>query len=284
MKQLTTYSKLILVAIIATIGLTACEDDPAPPKAPLAFFTAAADADNSQLIVFTNETENGDSYVWDFGDGSATSTETSPSHEYAAGGTYKVTLTATNAGGDNSFSLDINVASSGGVEVVVDGDMSNADSWTYTTLNLTVPSTFTFENDAVTITNGNEVNQSNGTIYQVINVDAGNYLFSMDVTNDGTQVQTWLEVYFGAIEPVAGEDYSDGGMMSGISAWDCPQANTAANIITVGCKGELDEFNSGTGIVTFDQAGTKYLVIKAGSWDGNMTTGYVIDNVSLISQ
>ena len=286
MKRVNDYLKLIMIALVVTMAVTSCEEEAESPKAPLAFFTFVANVDNSQLIVFTNETENGVSYVWDFGDASATSTEVSPSHEYAAAGAYTVKLTATNAGGDNVYTDEVTVTSSGGMEVVVDGDFSGIDSWRYVALNLTVATTFNFENDAVTITNGNEVNQSNGLIYQTINVEAGDYLFSMDITNDGTQVQTWVQVYFGTILPTEGNDYEDGGMMSGISSWDgnCPQANTAANIITVACEGALDVAKGGNGVVTFAEAGTIYLAIKAGTWDGNMTTGYVIDNVSLVSQ
>jgi hypothetical protein len=285
MKRVNDFVKLLMIALSVTFLVTACEDDPATPK-PLAFFTSEADASNSQLIVFTNETDGGDTYSWNFGDGTAASTETSPSHEYAEAGEYTFVLTATNAGGEATHSEAVNVTSAGGVEVVVDGDMSKPESWTNTVLNLTVATTFNFENDAVTITNGNEVNQSNGLIYQAINVEAGDYLFSMDITNDGTQVQTWVQVYFGTIVPTEGDDYEDGGVMSGISSWDgnCPQANTAANIITVACEGALDEAKGGNGVVTFAEAGTIYLAIKAGTWDGNMTTGYVIDNVSLISQ
>lgn len=284
MKRLTTLLKLAMVALIATVGMVACDDEPAV-KAPLAFFSAEPSADNSQMIIFTNESDGGDTYSWDFGDG-MTSTDENPSNEYAAAGQYTVKLTATNAGGSDTHEEVINVTSAAGIEYVVDGDMTNADAWTSTALNLTVETTYTFENEAVTITNGNEVNQSNGAFYQAIDVKAGDYLFSMDLTNDGTQVQTWLEVYFGSVEPASGDDYSDGGMMSGISSWpdNCEQANSTVNIITVGCKGELDESQGGNGVVTFDEDQTIYLVIKAGSWDGNMTTGYIIDNVSLISQ
>ena len=284
MKRVKNYLKLFMIALAVTFMVTACEDDPAAPNPPLAFFTFAADVDNAQLILFTNESDGGDTYSWDFGDASAASTEVSPSHEYAEAGTYTVMLTATNAGGDNAHSEVVTVTSSGGVEVVVDGDMSNPDAWTNTALNAAVATTFTFADGVVTTTNGNEINQSNGVIYQEIDVEAGDYLLSMDVTNDGTQIQTWIEIYVGSILPEEGSDYSDGGMLSGISAWDCPEANTDVNIITVGCKGSADEFNGGTGVVTFTGAGTKYLVIKAGSWDGNLTTGYVVDNISLVSQ
>lgn len=42
-------------------------------------------------VSFTNLSNNGDSYSWDFGDGN-TSTSTNPTHSYAANGSYTVTL------------------------------------------------------------------------------------------------------------------------------------------------------------------------------------------------
>lgn len=50
-------------------------------------------------VNFTNTSIGGVSYVWDFGDGSPTSTMTSPSHTYTSYGNYTVTLTATGANG-----------------------------------------------------------------------------------------------------------------------------------------------------------------------------------------
>lgn len=46
-------------------------------------------------VTFTNNSEDGESYSWDFGDG-ATSTEEAPSHKYAAKQSYTVKLTVTN--------------------------------------------------------------------------------------------------------------------------------------------------------------------------------------------
>jgi len=46
--------------------------------------------------VFTNTSSNGVSYSWDFGDGSAPSTEANPSHTYSQIGTYIITLSTTN--------------------------------------------------------------------------------------------------------------------------------------------------------------------------------------------
>lgn len=47
-------------------------------------------------VQFYNMTQNAISYLWDFGDGSATSTLQTPSHVYNAYGTYTVSLIATN--------------------------------------------------------------------------------------------------------------------------------------------------------------------------------------------
>ena len=54
-------------------------------------------------IRFTDQSSNGPtSWLWDFGDGS-TSTAQNPTHQYAATGTYSVSLSATNANGTTSL-------------------------------------------------------------------------------------------------------------------------------------------------------------------------------------
>ncbi len=59
-------------------------------------------------VAFTNtSTGNATSYTWDFGDSSANSTETNPTHVYTTDGTYTVTLTATNACGSHSITAQV---------------------------------------------------------------------------------------------------------------------------------------------------------------------------------
>ena len=75
-----------------------------PP--PVAGFTGSPTTGNQPLTVqFTDTSTNTPtSWLWNFGDGNATgSTLQNPSHLYTAAGTYSVNLTATNAGGSNSF-------------------------------------------------------------------------------------------------------------------------------------------------------------------------------------
>ena len=57
---------------------------------------------DTKTAVFTNTTGNGISYSWNYGDGSAPESAVSPSHTYAASGTYTVTLTATGVAGSGA--------------------------------------------------------------------------------------------------------------------------------------------------------------------------------------
>ena len=70
---------------------------------PTAAFTASV---NGATATFSNTSTNAGSYSWNFGD-SQTSTTASPSHTYATGGTYTVTLTATNACGTATSTQEV---------------------------------------------------------------------------------------------------------------------------------------------------------------------------------
>lgn len=63
---------------------------------------------NGTSVTFTNTTPGAaNTYLWNFGDGN-TSTEVNPVHDYAVGGNYTVTLTATNNCGSRSVSKQVN--------------------------------------------------------------------------------------------------------------------------------------------------------------------------------
>lgn len=64
---------------------------------PAANFTHSV---NGLVVTFTNSSVGATSFLWNFGDGGATSTLANPIHTYAVGGTYTVTMTATNACGN----------------------------------------------------------------------------------------------------------------------------------------------------------------------------------------
>ena len=73
---------------------------------PMAGFTYAG---NQGTVAFTNTSDNATSYLWEFGD-DATSIEENPTHIYAAGGTYKVKLTAIDGTDENILETDIYVS------------------------------------------------------------------------------------------------------------------------------------------------------------------------------
>jgi len=65
-----------------------------------AAFTHTAPVCHGRLVGFYNLSQNATAYQWNFGDGSPVVTETSPTHLYAAPGTYTAVLTATGCGTD----------------------------------------------------------------------------------------------------------------------------------------------------------------------------------------
>ena len=74
---------------------------------PLAAFTTE---ENFLEVTFKDESQNAESYAWDFGDGSDTVTDANPVYTYAAAGTYTVTLEVTSATNDtDSVTSDITV-------------------------------------------------------------------------------------------------------------------------------------------------------------------------------
>lgn len=93
----TTSSQVVLTAVVIT-----------PPTAS---FNYSGNGAAPSTVSFTNTSTNATSYSWDFGDNNNnTSNLQNPTHSYLVGGTYTVTLTATNAGGSNSTTKTVNVA------------------------------------------------------------------------------------------------------------------------------------------------------------------------------
>ncbi len=62
---------------------------------PTASFSSAYTCSNRLSYTFTDQSSNGDVYLWEFGDGSTSSQVGNVSHTYASGGSYTVRLTVT---------------------------------------------------------------------------------------------------------------------------------------------------------------------------------------------
>lgn len=99
----------IIGSIITVLLFMACSKKPSA-----SFKTDLSTVEENQSITFSNTSEDADSYEWDFGDGSGTSTEASPSHAFQNAGIYSVKLTAYSKGkkksGSTSQSISVSVA------------------------------------------------------------------------------------------------------------------------------------------------------------------------------
>jgi PKD repeat protein len=95
----TISNKLSTLKLMAILFIVfSCDDDKEEPiPAVVADFSYAVDATDKGKVTFTNTSENAVSVSWNFGDGSAAVTTTSPVYTYEESGTYQVTLTATGA-------------------------------------------------------------------------------------------------------------------------------------------------------------------------------------------
>lgn len=108
MKNYLFYS-IVSILMIGMVSLSSCKKDETDP--PVAEFTFTGAGGNAPCeVTFTNSSLNATSYVWDFGDGTATSSEKSPKHTFSSGGTFTVQLTANGDGGSNSTTKTVNIS------------------------------------------------------------------------------------------------------------------------------------------------------------------------------
>lgn len=70
------------------------------PDVPIPNFDAdVTEGEEPLTVTFTDLSADATEWLWDFGDGTEFSTDQNPVHEYTKGGTFTVTLTATNITG-----------------------------------------------------------------------------------------------------------------------------------------------------------------------------------------
>lgn len=270
---------------IYTVKLTASNDtesieitkqvtviDPNAP--PVAGFTSEVAFLN---VAFTNTSANATSYVWDFGDGTGTSIEESPSYTYALPGTYTVKLTATKNGVIDEFTS--NITTTADPNLLTNGTFNDNSGWTivnhYEAANT---------NGIVTIADGvakfDETTNSDWKhmgIYTAVELEPGTYQFDMDMTYSGIN-DLWGEVYLGATAPVQNADYTgDKYVLKAYNAWDCGGIKTySGSAIASGCDGA-----NNPGQFEITSAGTYYILFRTGGQTYG-TSGVVIDNMSLL--
>jgi len=109
MKNTLKFSWVVLLIFVTALSIS-CKKKSTTPEL-IVSFTYKLDATDFKKVVFTNYSQNASSYSWNFGDNTAAVTETSPTHSFAAEGTYTVTLTAkSSSGSSESFHVSVVIA------------------------------------------------------------------------------------------------------------------------------------------------------------------------------
>lgn len=101
-----------IAAVIFGLVIVSCSDDDnvlVEALTPTSDFSFESTLNSPQLISFTNISENAESFEWNFGDGSETTFEKHPSHNYIKGGIYTVSLKGINQNKEDILSQDITV-------------------------------------------------------------------------------------------------------------------------------------------------------------------------------
>lgn len=300
---------LTLLFVTGMLFLVSCGDDdtdgPAPVEPPFANFSSTVDSDNTLQVTFTNNSLDGDTFAWDFGDDAGTSSEESPTYTYTASGTYTVTLTVTNASGTDSFNADISV-SGFGPNLVAAGDMTTEEGWSRLPIwtnddngtdHRVVDGVFRFQNGDDG--SGGRFQWSNYAIYQEIALEAGStYQFNADVSSTSGTLATWFEVYLVTAAPVdesnIGGDATQLAIKSFGDGENCTASAFSGDIVEVAQScAAVNDFgkligDDGQFTVSADDLsanGTIFLVFKAGSGfapDGEtagFNDGIDLDNV-----
>ncbi len=130
MKKIVKGIKMACVIILA-LTYSGCEDDDAILPKLKASFTHTINQDVG-VVTFINTSENADSYVWDFGDGTD-SNQINPNKVYPTG-TYRVILTAKNgAGASDTFedTITIQIPEDISIPITFDNPLVSYDATTF---------------------------------------------------------------------------------------------------------------------------------------------------------
>ncbi len=153
------------------------------PDGTVAQFSANSSVQclSSNSFVFTNQSSGTApiTYVWNFGDGSPTSTATNPTHTYTGTGIYAVKLVTTGAGGADSVTHNVTVNSNpAGVTA-----SSNSPVCRGGTVNLSANSTTSGVSYSWTGPNGFASSIQNPSISNVNSANGGTYTVTVTGSN-----------------------------------------------------------------------------------------------------
>lgn len=245
-----------------------------------ATFTAVPLATNPNKIVVASTTAGGFIWKWQYGT-SGTSTKEKDTLSFSKKGNYNIQLTVFSKGGFSTAAQAVTIANDlPGTDILKGGNMEAGSEAHWTILNTGgAQTTIAFAGGALKFSN---TANSNGAIYQAINVVAGKeYTFSGKVKGSGA-TNSWFEVVFGTTAPVQGADYS-GTKWNSMNTWSgCGLLPFNGDLAEIGCDG--DGKGKG-GKMKFTATGKVYMVIKAGSSGGTLgTDGIEIDDIKFLEE
>jgi PKD repeat protein len=297
---MTRTVKVLMPLFLIAFAISCGKDEPLidPPKA---VFDYVVNPDKSGKVVFTSASIGADSYSWDFGDGKGTSTEQNPTYTYTKSGTFEVSLTVKNSGGQDIGKTPVKV-SVGPDEFVKDGDMSKETSWNTRSIWTDADNgvLHAFKNGAfvwdIPERGPTSGGWANFVVWQEVKLTAGkDYVFSADVAAvEGIDVGVWFEVSISNTNPAAAGDFSPKtatGEDNRILEFDNNCGNKPFNgklqVLAQDCSDDAVKIGpDGKFRLTAAQltaAGTVYLAFKSGcNSDGNnYRAGLSMDNISI---
>lgn len=136
---------------------------------PVAGFNSVSACAGDAMAFSDASTNAPTSWSWDFGDGSGTSTAQNPSYTYASGGTYTVSLTATNAFGSDTYTQSVTVNALPSINA--SATSTSICEGSSTDISATGASTYAWDNGAGTSATAT-VSPATTTTYTVTGTDA----------------------------------------------------------------------------------------------------------------
>lgn len=265
-----------LLSLVLVIFIASCEEETTemtlPPTSDNAIFSYVVDPDNANNIIFTaNPTVETWYTHWSFGDN--TSAEGLQVEKlFYLKGEYEVRFKIFTEGGTTETTQTISIAEDIiGPDLVENGAFDDDSSWEILPISGGVD--ITFENGTAVWTGGG---WGHVGLYQTMEVEANTaYQIQLDVAGSGMS-DCWFEVYVGTVAPVAGMDYTDGGIRLGLNTWDgCGIDPFEGPLTLLTCSN-----GGGDGSFEFTAAVTAYLVIRSGG--ANLgDEGVTVDNISV---
>jgi hypothetical protein len=193
MKKIKLFN--CLLALVAMLSLGGCSNNDTPadsgskPTADFSFTNVGS------VFTFTNLSKDGTTYRWDFGDLSFTSDAKDPIYKYGIGGQIVVSLTVTNAAGQEAFiSKTITAPRIIIIDIKVDGKFKDWDDVKY----------------------ASESTTGNGSI-QKVKIWAGGPNVNVYLEGNKTMLMELVDMYIN----------SDGNNQSGFLSWQWPAGSGA---------------------------------------------------------